>query len=120
MRRAIAAAAGVHDPSWGIRSVVRPPFQAAAKCVTIVCIPLSVEEALGHRINVMLDDSVWAELQKVPPGERSRLISEAVGKELRKRGRAQAAAAMDRLRASPRKVSRSAEELVRADRDSHW
>lgn len=76
---------------------------------------------MSHRINVMIDDSVWAELQKIPQGERSRLISEAVGSELRGRGRAKAAAAMDRLRKTPRRKSvRSAEGSVRADRDAHW
>ena len=75
---------------------------------------------MSHRINVMIDDSVWAELQKVPQGERSRLISEAVGRELRLRGRARAATSMDRLRKTPRRTSASAEELVRADRNAHW
>jgi hypothetical protein len=75
---------------------------------------------MGHRINVMIDDPVWEELQKVPQGERSRLISEAVGRELRQRGRAKAAAAMDRLRKTSRQKSASAEDLVRADRDAHW
>lgn len=75
---------------------------------------------MGHRINVMIDDVVWEELQKVPPGERRRLISEAVGRELRRRGRAKAAAAMDRLRKTPRRKTASAEDLMRADRDAHW
>jgi len=75
---------------------------------------------MGHRINVMIEESVWAELQKVPHGERSRLISEAVGHALRGRGRAAAAAAMDRLRKTPRKGRKSTEEMLRADRDAHW
>lgn len=75
---------------------------------------------MGHRINVMIDDTVWQELQNVPQGERSRLISEAVGRELRQRGRAKAAAAMDRLRKTRRRTSATAEEMVRNDRDAHW
>ena len=75
---------------------------------------------MGHRINVMIDDPVWMELQKVPQGERSRLISEAVSKELQRRGRGRAAAKMDGLRKTRRRAAASAEELVRADRDAHW
>jgi hypothetical protein len=74
---------------------------------------------MGHRINVIIDDPVWLELQKVPQGERSRLISEAVSKELQRRGRSRAAAKMDGLRKA-RRATASAEELVRADRDAHW
>jgi hypothetical protein len=75
---------------------------------------------MGHRINVMIDDPVWLELQKVPQGERSRLISEAVSKELQRRRRGRAAAEMDRLRKTRRRAAASAEELVRTDRDAHW
>jgi hypothetical protein len=75
---------------------------------------------MGHRINVMIDDPVWLDLQKIPQGERSRLISEAVGRELQRRGRGRAAAAMDRLRKTRRKAAASTEDLVRADRDAHW
>ena len=75
---------------------------------------------MGHRINVMIDDPVWLELQKVPQGERSRLISEAVSKELQRRGGGRAAAKMDGLRKTRRRATASTEELVRADRDAHW
>jgi len=75
---------------------------------------------MGHRINVMIDDPVWQALQKVPQGERSRLISEAVSKELQRRGRGRAVAEMDRLRKTRRKATTSAEDLVRADRNVHW
>jgi hypothetical protein len=68
----------------------------------------------------MIDYSVWLELQKIPQGERSRLISEAVSKELQRRGRGRAAAEMDRLRKMRRRATASTEELVRADRDAHW
>ncbi len=75
---------------------------------------------MGHRINVMIDDPVWQELRKIPQGERSRLISEAVSKELQRRGRSRAVAEMDRLRKTRRRAAASAEDLVRADRDAHW
>lgn len=75
---------------------------------------------MGHRINVMIDDPVWLELQKVPQGERSRLISEAVRQELQRRGRSRSAAEMDRLRKTHRRTAVSAEDLVRVDRDAHW
>ncbi len=75
---------------------------------------------MGHRINVMIDDPGWQALQKVPRGERSRLISEAVSKELQRRGRGRAVAEMNRLRKTRRKVTTSAEDLVRADRNVHW
>lgn len=75
---------------------------------------------MGHRINVMIDDPVWVELQKVPQGERSRLISEAVRQELQRRGRSRSAAEMDRLRKTHRRTASSAEDLVRVDRDAHW
>lgn len=75
---------------------------------------------MDHRINVMIDDAVWMELQEIPQGERSRLIREAVRKELRRHGRSRAAAEMDRLRNMRRRAAASTEELVRADRDAHW
>lgn len=75
---------------------------------------------MGHRINVMIDDPVWMELQKIPQGERSRLISEAVSQELQRRGRSRSAAEMDRLRKTRRRTAASAEDLVRVDRDAHW
>jgi hypothetical protein len=75
---------------------------------------------MGHRINVMIDDPVWLELQKVPQGERSKLISEAVSRELQRRSRVRAAAEMDQLRKTRRSVAANAEDLIRADRDAHW
>ncbi len=75
---------------------------------------------MGHRISIMMDYSVWLELQKVPQGERSRLISEAVSKELQHRSRGRAVAEMDRLRKTCPRATASTEELVRADRDAHW
>ncbi len=74
---------------------------------------------MGHRIAVMIDDHVWLQLQKVPQGERSKLVSEAVSKELQCRSRGTVAAEMDRLRKMYHRARASAEELVRAARDSH-
>lgn len=86
----------------------------------MVCIERTREHSVGHRINVMIDDPVWLELRKIPQGERSRLISEAVSVELRRRARSRAAAEMDKLRMTRRETAASAEDLVRADRDTHW
>ncbi len=73
---------------------------------------------MGHRINVMIADPVWAALQQVPQHERNALISEALDRELKRRSRVLASAAI-----RPRKTLRtshvSAEQLVRADRDVH-
>jgi hypothetical protein len=75
---------------------------------------------MGRRISIMLDNSVWLELQQVPQREHSGLISEAVRKELQCRGRSRAAAGMDRLRKTGRTAIADSDELVRADRDAHW
>jgi len=75
---------------------------------------------MGHRINVIIDDPVWRKLQKIPQGERSRLINEAVGKELQRRSRTRAVVEMDKLRKTNRGAAGSAEELVRAGRNAHW
>jgi len=75
---------------------------------------------VGHRINIIIDELVWLELQKVPQGKRSRLISEVVSKELQRRARGRAAAEMNRLRKTRRRAAASAEESVRDDRNAHW
>jgi len=74
---------------------------------------------MAHRINVMLDDEVWAQLQEIPKGERSRMISEAVSENLQKRRREEAFARIEELRRTMKPVSGTAEEWVREDRDSH-
>lgn len=74
---------------------------------------------MSIRTNVMLDDAVWAELKKVPKGERSRLVSQAVSETLMRRRAEAAARRMDELvRKMPRiKVDIVAE--LRRDRDTN-
>lgn len=74
---------------------------------------------MAHRINVMLDDEVWAQLQKVPKGERSKMINEAVSETLQKRKREEAFAHIEQLRKTMKAVPGSAEQWIREDRDSH-
>ena len=53
---------------------------------------------MAHRLNIMLDDSVWKSLQQLPRGARSRYISQAVEERLRRERQQSAAAEMDALR----------------------
>ena len=53
---------------------------------------------MAHRLNIMLDDTVWESLQQLPKGARSRYISQAVEERLRRERRQSAAAEMDALR----------------------
>ncbi len=74
---------------------------------------------MGRRINIMLDEENWEQLQAVPAGERSRLINESLSQELLRRRRLAAIAAMDRLRATGNHCGVSSEDLIRQDRESH-
>ncbi len=72
---------------------------------------------MSHRINVILDDKVWESLGQLPKGERSRLINNAIARELLRQQRQRAMEEMDRLRKTPRLTKETAEELVRRDRE---
>ncbi len=72
---------------------------------------------MSHRINVILDDEVWESLGQLPKGERSRLINNAIARELLRQQRQRAMEEMDRLRKTPRLTKETAEELVRRDRE---
>jgi hypothetical protein len=66
---------------------------------------------MSKRINVMIDDDTWGVLSRVPAGERSRAINEAIRAWATRRRRHDAAREMDALR---RQVPRtSAEEVAR-------
>ena len=56
---------------------------------------------MSHRISVIVTDDVWRFLKKVPQGERSRTINQALQEWAGKRCRREAAAKMDRLRNEP-------------------
>lgn len=74
---------------------------------------------MGHRVNVMLDDQVWEQLQNIPAGERSRLINESLSVELLRRQRLAAMDGMEVLRATLPVVPGCSEDWVREDRESH-
>jgi hypothetical protein len=76
-----------------------------------------MESVMSHRINVILDDQVWESLGQLPKGERSRLINNAIARELLRQQRQRAMEEMDRLRKTPRLTKETAEELVRRDRE---
>lgn len=67
--------------------------------------------AMNRRINVMIDEDTWGFLGRVPAGERSRAINEALRAWVGRRRRIDAAREMDALRTSLPKVS--TEEVTR-------
>jgi len=72
-----------------------------------------------HRVNFMLDDKTWEELQGIPRGERSRLVNHAVGNELQAYRRKKVAQAMDNMRSEMKPVKGVSKDWIRQDRDHH-
>ena len=73
---------------------------------------------MSKRINIMIDDDTWGVLGRIPAGERSRAINEALRAWVARRRRRDAVHEMDTLRAQLPKVS--ADEVarwVREDRE---
>lgn len=73
---------------------------------------------MNRRINVMIDEDTWGFLGRVPVGERSRAINEALRAWVGRRRRMDAAREMDALRTNLPKVS--TEEVatwIREDRE---
>jgi hypothetical protein len=66
---------------------------------------------MSRRINVMIDDDTWGFLGRVPAGERSRAINEALRAWITRRRRKDAVREMDALRTDLPKVS--TEEVAR-------
>lgn len=66
---------------------------------------------MSHRVNILFNEQVWEALQKVPKGERSRLVNRAVTEWFRARKRADAARRMDDL--SRQLAPVSTEQIVR-------
>ncbi|MEA2079208.1 MAG: hypothetical protein U9P00_05000 [Pseudomonadota bacterium] len=66
----------------------------------------------------MLDDAVWASLQQLPKGTRSRYICQAVEERLRRERQQKAAAEMDALRSKlpPLDDDVDVVEMLRKDR----
>jgi hypothetical protein len=75
---------------------------------------------MSRRINVMIDDDTWTVLEKVPAGERSRTVNEALRSWVQRRHRRDAARAMDSLRGKMPVVSAGdIVRWIREDRDRH-
>ena len=73
---------------------------------------------MSKRINVMIDDDTWGFLGRVPAGERSRAINEALRAWVTRRRRADAIREMDALRTQLPKVSSAdAARWIREDRE---
>lgn len=85
----------------------------------VVCMIIHTKvHFMSHRINVIIEDDTWRLLQKVPSGERSHTINEALRLWAKRRRRRDAINEMDALRAELPPVS-TAEVVrwVREDRE---
>ena len=74
---------------------------------------------MSHRVNVLLDDDVWEHLREVPPGERSRIVNQAISETVLRRKREEAFASIEELRKTMPPMPGTAEQWVREERDSH-
>ena len=73
---------------------------------------------MSRRINVMIDEDTWGFLARVPAGERSRAINDALRAWVTRRRRKDAVREMDALRAELPKVSTDeVSRWIREDRD---
>ena len=84
------------------------------QCVMIYT-PIGRAPTMSKRINVMIDADTWGFLGRIPAGERSRAINDALRAWATKRRRGDAVREMDALRAQMPKIS--TEELARWVRD---
>lgn len=66
---------------------------------------------MSRRINIMIEEDTWGFLAKVPAGERSRAINEALRAWVTRKRRKDAVREMDALRSAVPKVS--SEEVAR-------
>ncbi|HLD14076.1 MAG TPA: hypothetical protein VJB18_05100 [Burkholderiales bacterium] len=73
---------------------------------------------MTHRVNVLLEDTVWRVLEKAPKGERSRIVNAALSQWFQRRRRTDAARRMDELRAQlPAVTTKQVVKWVREDRE---
>lgn len=73
---------------------------------------------MSKRVNVMIDEDAWGFLSKVPAGERSRAINEALRAWVARRRRRDAVREMDALRAQlPKASSDEVARWLREDRE---
>lgn len=73
---------------------------------------------MSKRINVMIDEDTWAFLGRVPTGERSRAINEALRAWVTRRRRSDAVREMTALRAQlPKIKTEEVARWIREDRE---
>lgn len=73
---------------------------------------------MSRRINMMIDDDNWELLSRVPSGERSRALNEALREWLTLRQRERAASDLARIRrGAPRVATDELVRWVREDRE---
>jgi hypothetical protein len=73
---------------------------------------------MSRRINIMIDEDTWGFLARVPAGERSRAINDALRAWITRRRRKDAVREMDALRADLPKVSTDeVSRWIREDRE---
>ena len=72
-----------------------------------------IPNVVSHRINIIVNDDIWGFLKKIPQGERSRTINQALREWVRRRRRIDAAAEMDRLRNDVKAAAITSDEIVR-------
>ena len=68
---------------------------------------------MSQRINIIVNDDIWGFLKKIPQGERSRTINQALHEWIRRRRRIDAVAEMDRLRNDTKAAAVTSDEIVR-------
>lgn len=76
---------------------------------------------MSHRINIIVQDDTWRLLKRIPQGERSRTINQALREWAVKRRRLDAIAEMDLYRNTTAADPVTSDEImrwIRADRDS--
>lgn len=74
---------------------------------------------MSKRINVMIDEDTWRFLGRVPAGERSRTINEALRAWVTRRRRNDAVREMEALRAQLPKIStEEVAKWIREDREN--
>jgi len=73
---------------------------------------------MSRRINIMIEEDTWGFLAKVPAGERSRAINEAIRVWVTRKRRKDAVQEMDALRnVVPKVSSEEVARWIREDRD---
>jgi hypothetical protein len=73
---------------------------------------------MSRRINIMIDEDTWAFLGRIPAGERSHTINEALRSWVLRRRRQDAARELDALRTQLPKVSTDeVARWIREDRE---